>query len=118
MKDRMAEARYRIYAISEHLLVDMWNAMLDPKIGPPTWRGRGLEGYVVSMLKAEGIPELAVVDSVHHDWMNRTLMFRVWHESFDIVPDGERPPVVSAAQVGVVSRVVLSEVQDIIVGYE
>ena len=115
MKDRTTEARYRIYAISEHRLLDFWNSLIDPVVDERTWHAHGLQGHLTPMLKAEGIPKGAVVDSVHHDWMNRTLMFRVWHESFDIVPDGERPPVVADFQLGVVSRVVLAELQTMIV---
>ena len=115
MKGKTVESRYRIYAVSEQRLVDLWNCLIDPGDREREWRGHGLQGHLMPMLKAEGIPEGSVVDGVHHDWMTRTVRFRVWNESFDIVPDGELPPVVSDAQTGVALRVVLSEVQTMVV---
>lgn len=80
-KARKDLRRERMYAVSEENILQVFNAWM------------GLPGYV-QIPTVPGIPEGARFTGAWYNPSRRAWDLRVWHESFDVVPDGEQIPSV------------------------
>ncbi len=75
------ERRFRVLWVSPELMA---NAVVN--LGC-----QFVQEYVTEGLP-EGLPEGTTVQSVTYDYIRDAFGFRVYHESFDVVPDCEFPP--------------------------
>ncbi len=71
------ERRFRVLWVSPELMA---NAVVNPGC-------QFVQEYVT-----EGLPEGATVQAVIYDYARDAFCFRVYHESFDVVPGCEFPP--------------------------
>lgn len=62
-------------------------------------------------LMYEDIPQDAHVIDVTYEWSHRAFLLTLWHESFDIVPDGERIPFHWPVKVNVLRHLCCQPVQ-------
>lgn len=74
---RPAERRLRVVTLSPH---DVLAALC--------WQ----ENEFLTLLRMTGVPEWSEVISVHADELGRCFRVVVYNSSFDLVPEGERPP--------------------------
>lgn len=74
--------RYRILSVSPELLMD---ALLSPR----------RDGGMIRVVRMEGLPDGCEIQAVTWDDLSFCFKFRLWHESFDVVPDGHVCPPVS-----------------------
>ena len=111
---RSRERRYRILSVSAELLL---NALFSPR----------RDGDTIRVVRLEGLPEGCEVQAVM--WCDLTCVFklRLWHESFDVVPDGEMCPSiwplcgvetlrVATDEPKVAADVVCAQCRDLLVG--
>lgn len=81
MVNKMKENRVKILSIDQHLMVDILNWWIKP-------------AGVLKLPITESIPEDATVISVNANWSRRTIEALIKHPSFDVVPNGEMPPMI------------------------
>jgi len=75
---RERESRYKLVSVWCADIVNLVCGRRDGVMGIP---------YI------EGVPEDAIVDGVHFEWQGSHMVFRIWHESYPIVGDGEMIPM-------------------------
>lgn len=49
-------------------------------------------GEYKNLIQSKALPKEYHVRDVIHDWRTGSFYFKIWSESFDIVPDGEEYP--------------------------
>lgn len=76
------EARYKLVAINHYWVLDVLRSWSDP-------------AQYLRLPRIAGIPDGAEIEDVHDDWRSKQFILRLWHPSFDIVPDGEQIPFLS-----------------------
>lgn len=69
---RAPERRYKIVRLTPELLLD---ALLSPR----------LDQSFVRVLRMDGVPEGCQIEAVAWDEWSRCFMFRLFHESFDVL---------------------------------
>ncbi len=74
------ERRIRVYRLPEDAVLDLFHR-------------QGSKWPDLIQIPVLGLPPGAKVLRVVHEWDNLSFSFLVEHESFDSVPEGERPPI-------------------------
>lgn len=77
MKTITRERRYKILWVSEHDVLDLWHRHAFS---------------ILTLPVLEGVPEDCEVQTVRHDALRRAFGFLLYHDSFDVVPEGQSPP--------------------------
>jgi len=73
------ERRYKLVAVNHNWVLDVLRA----------WNG---ERHCLQLPVIRGIPDDVVIEAVYEDWYRKQFVLRLWHSSFDIVPDGALIP--------------------------
>ncbi len=81
-KESRREARYRLFEVDEQHILQIVRGVHQHDFCCLPWRNLSL-------------PDDVVICAVHYDYARRSFVFKIWHESFDIVPNGGRIMVVS-----------------------
>lgn len=81
MSEGHTENRTKIVRVAPEAIIELVNWRLD------------LPDYI-ALPKHERIPDDVRVIGVRFDWPTQFFEFRIWHESFEIVPEGDIPPLI------------------------
>lgn len=80
------EGRFKVIQLPQQLMLDVFNWWRDP-----------IQWLAVPELP--GVPEDVEVTAVHLNHQMRAFELLIWHPSFDVVPFGRQPPVITAGNV-------------------
>lgn len=75
------ERRYRVLSVTPELLM---NALFSSR----------RDGSTIRVIRMEGLPDGCEIQAVTWDDLSCCFKFRLWHESFDVVPAGEMCPAI------------------------